>query len=270
MRDFHVACGQFEAIAGNKAKNIAIMYAQAQQAARVGADLILFPELALTGYLHVEQITPLAEPLSGSNIISLTACAREFSISLAFGFAEIEQQTGKVYNSLVIVDKQGQIAGVYHKIHLWDSERRWATAGTRCVPFDLEGIRAGAWICYDTRFPELARSVFLNGAVLGLVATAWLGPTDEWELALRARALDNAFFVAGSDIISRDPDLLCRGSSMIVGPHGNVLARAEEGQESVIDCVLDWDDLHRQRTRLPLAKDRRPTSYTDLTRAGTV
>jgi len=108
--------------------------------------------------------------------------------------------------------------------------------------------------------------VALGGADLGLVATAWLGPGDEWELALRARALDNSIFVAGADIISYDPMLRCWGRSMIIGPKGKVLAKAEPEREGVIDAVLRGEELDAQRNRVPLLKDRRPDLYGDVIR----
>ena len=133
--------------------------------------------------------------------------------------------------------------------------------------FEYEGVKVSGWICYDTRFPEMARLAFLAGAELCLVPTAWLGPAEEWELALRARALDNACFAAGADLINPLPGLICRGASMIAGPHGEVLARAEQGVECVIDAVLDPEAMRSQRDRIPLLRDRRPGFYRGLASA---
>ena len=94
-----------------------------------------------------------------------------------------------------------------------------------------------------------------------MAVAAWLGPGEEWELALRARALDNSIFVAGADIISPDPTLRCHGLSMIVGPKGNVLARAEPDQAGIICATLSQADLDAQRGRVPLLDDRRPRVY---------
>ena len=84
---------------------------------------------------------------------------------------------------------------------------------------------------------------------------------QRWELSLRSRALDNCIFVAGADIISTDPDLYCVGASLIVNPKGKVLARAEPGQEGIIDALLEERVLEAQRRRVPLFKDRRPGLY---------
>ena len=266
MRDFHIACGQFAPEPGDKAKNTAQMIRQATEARDVGSELILFPELVVTGYLEPEQIRPLAEPLTGPAVQALGAAARDLGIAIAFGFAELQVRQGTLHNSLVVLDRQGEVAGVYRKMHLWATEKQWATPGTRATTFDVADIRCGGWICYDTRFPELARMAALSGVDVALVATAWLGPGEEWKLSLRARALDNSMFVVGADIISYDPVLRCYGLSMIVGPKGNVLAEAKPEQEGVIHAVLKAQDLEAQRKRVPLLSDRHPGLYGLLTR----
>ena len=220
----------------------------------------------MTGYLAPEAVIPLAEPLSGPSVQTLARAARELGIAIAFGLAELDEGRGVRYNSLVALNQEGEIVGVYHKMHLWAREKEWAEGGSSAPVFDIAGVRCGGWICYDTRFPEVARLVALKGADVGLVATAWLGPGDEWELALRARALDNSMFVAGADIISYDPALRCLGRSMIIGPKGKILAQAEPEREGIIDAVLKGEELEAQRNRVPLLKDRRPELYSDLVR----
>lgn len=264
-RDIRIACGQFAAKPGDAAANVARMIDYAGQAQAQGCELILFPELMVTGYLSPERVLPLAEPLTGPSVRSLALAARQLGIAIAFGMAELDEARGARYNSLVIVDRAGQVAGVYHKMHLWDTERQWAEPGSEVLAVELDGVRYSGWICYDTRFPELARLGALAGAEVGLVSTAWLGPGEEWALALRARALDNGMFVAGSDIVGPDPALRCRGLSLIVGPKGNVLARAEPDSEGVICATLRQADLDAQRGRVPLLRHRRPALYGGLT-----
>lgn len=266
MRDFHIACGQFAAEPGAKSKNIARMIAYASEAKSRAAELILFPELVVTGYLSPGEIISLAEPLTGSSVQSLAKAARDLQIAIAFGIAELDAERDTRYNTLVVLNKQGEMVGVYRKMHLWASEKEWARGGTGVPIFDVDGVRCAGWICYDTRFPEAARMAALAGADVGLVSTAWLGPAAEWELALRARALDNSIFVAGADIISYDPRLRCLGNSMIVGPKGNILAKAEPETECVICALLRAEELVAQRNRVPLLRDRHPGLYGQLVR----
>jgi predicted amidohydrolase len=260
MNRFHIACGQFVATPGDKGANVARMLAYARQARERGCALVLFPEWIVTGYLPAEKVAPLVESVKGPSVERIARGAREMGIAIAFGLAE-QGEAGACYNSLVVVGSNGELAGVYRKIHLWGAEEAWAVPGTEVVAFDLGGVRGSGWICYDTRFPEVGRLSALTGADVALVSTAWLGPREEWELALRARALDNSFFVAGADIINHRPDLRCVGASLIVGPRGEVLAQAEPGQEGIIDAVLDGAALERQRGRVQLLENRRLDVY---------
>ena len=265
IRDTRIACGQFAAKPGDAAANVARMIGYAGQAQAERCELIVFPELIVTGYLAPDRIPPLAEPLSGPSVSSLAQAAGEMGIAIAFGMAELDEARGVRYNSLVVVDRAGQVAGVYHKAHLWDTEREWAEPGREVLSVDLGDLVYSGWICYDTRFPEWARLGALAGAEVALVPTAWLGPGSEWELALRARALDNGIFIAGADIVGPDPALRCHGLSLIVGPKGDVLARAEPDSEGIICATLRKADLDAQRGRVPLLRHRRPALYGGLT-----
>jgi predicted amidohydrolase len=233
------------------------MVSYAEEAAASGARIVLYPELIVTGYLAAERMPALAEWLTGAAVTRLAAAADGLGICLAFGLAE-RTESG-AHNSLVFVDGGGRVAGVYRKVHLWDAEKTWAQPGAGAVTVTLDGLDVGGWICYDTRFPELARAEALAGAELALVATAWLGPGEEWELALRARAVDNGIYVAGADIV--DPEIGCRGRSLIVDPRGTVIARAEPDTEGLILADLDPDVMAQQRGRVPLLRDRRPEAY---------
>ena len=258
MKPLRIACCQFRAAPADKIGNIDRMRGFAEEAARLGARIVLYPELIVTGYIAAERIPALAEPVPGPAVSSLAKVAAGLGVALAFGMAEREPD-GTGHNSLVFLSSRGELAGVYRKAHLWDTEKRWAVPGVGSIVVDYEGARAGGWICYDTRFPELARAQAVAGAELGLVSTAWLGPGEEWELALRARALDNAMFVAGADIV--DPGIGCHGRSLVVDPNGNVIARARADEECLITADLDPEVMARQRGRVPLLRDRRPEAY---------
>ena len=252
MRAIRVACGQFQA--GNLSENVAIMHDQAGEARSRGAEIVVFPELALTGYLPAPGVLDHCQPLDGDGVASMRDVARELGIAIVFGLPEL---TGGVrYNTMLALDATGAIAGIYRKIHLWKTED-WAQPGTSIDPSELAGVTCASWICYDTRFPEIGRAAALGGADLCVISTAWLGPGDEWELAVRSRALDNSVFVAGSDIINPDPSLRTCGRSLIVSPKGHVLARAAEDVPGVIVADLDPEEQQAQKDRVPLLDDRR-------------
>jgi len=264
MNMLHIACGQFIADPGNKDANIAAIERLAVEASGRGCELVVFPEMALTGYLPPDQMPPLAESAEGESAKRIAEAARSSGIAIAYGFPELVEGQDLKFNTFIVFGSDGREIGRYRKIHLWDTEAKWCAPGTEIPTFDLKGTSLSGWICYDTRFPELARLEFLAGAEVCLVPTAWLGPPEEWELSLRARALDNTIFVAGSDIVNPLPGLECRGLSLIVGPHGEVLARAEAGTECVIDAKLDPATMKQQRDRVPLKRDRVPSFYGGL------
>lgn len=242
------------------AANVRLMDAQAREAAEAGARLVVFPELALSGYLAPEQIPPLAVRLDGPEVAGVRAAARSAGIGIAFGFAELLPD-GTRRNSMAFMDGSGEILAVYHKAHLWDTERAWAAPGEGFPALSFHGVRFGMWICYDTRFPECARSYFLSGATCALAATAWLGPAEEWELAVRARAMDNCMFVAASALQGGGPGLSFHGGSLVADPHGRIVARAPEGFQGVITADYDDGEVSSARARLPLARDRRRDLY---------
>lgn len=255
-----IACGQFVPAPGEIEANLATMQGQAREAASRGASLIVFPELAATGYLKASQLRALSVRSSGPEVAALARTARESSIRIAFGFPELGSD-GRLHNSLGFIEPAGGLRSVYRKVHLFGSESSWAAAGEGFECFESDGIRIGLWICYDTRFPEAARTLALAGATLCLTGSAWFGPADEWELALRARAMDNGIFTAGAALQGRALDLPLHGASVIVDPHGRVLARAGEGTTEVITASYDEEAVASFRARLPLLQHRRPEAY---------
>jgi len=259
MKNFRVACGQFFVKKGEKEKNISQMIDYAESAADNSCDLILFPELSLTGIIPPKELKKMAEPLDGINIRKLVKISEEKKIAIAFGFAEFCYDSKNYFNSMVIINKKEGIVGVYRKMHLWDTDKDWAHKGDSIITCKIEKTIISCWICYDTRFPEIGRLAALKGADLALVSTAWLGPRDEWELSLRGRAIDNSIFVAGADLI--DEEMNCIGLSMIVDPFGKILKKAKPREEGILFTDLNAEDRIKQVKRLQLIESRCPENY---------
>jgi predicted amidohydrolase len=255
-----VACGQFAPGPGEMKRNGERIDALAREAAAQGAALLVLPELCLCGYPTSEEAPARAVAARGEEIGRLEESARVNGIALCFGFAE-RADDGRLYNSMACVSGNGAPLSVYRKVHLWKTEKAWATPGSAFPRFTLGTLRLGMWICYDTRFPEVTRSLAVAGVTLGLVGSAWFGPAEEWELALRARALDNGIFVAGASVQGAFGGQAFHGASLIVDPHGRVIARAREGRDEVICAEYDDAALRSFRERLPLLDDRRPETY---------
>jgi len=253
-----VACAQLACAGGDIPGNTSIMAEMAVRASRLRARILVFPELCLSGYLAPSDALRLAVSANGPEIGELCAVAQETGVALCFGFPE--RAPDGLYNSMAFVEKDGRQPIVYRKVHLWVTEKGWASEGKRLVSFQVDDQRCGMWVCYDCRFPEVARALALGGATLGLIGSAWFGPAPEWELAARARALDNGIFVAGATAQGKFGAAALHGESLIVDPHGNILASAPEGEECVIAAECDQRAVDSCRKRLPLLQDMRPGS----------
>ncbi len=253
-----VGTAQYTAVRGDITANLELIEGFVKEAARKQARMLALPELATTGYLKPECIGPLAESIPGPTFARLQRIARDYGIGLACGIAEFEPSCNSRFNSMVLLNRKGDEILRYRKVHLWETENQWAEPGDSFPVADFEQMPTGMWICYDSRFPETGRSLAHNGAKLALVATAWLGPGPEWILATRSRAMDNGIFVVGSAL--QGPHF--HGPSLIVSPHGTILAQGEEGRDMVVYAEVDNTAVERFRGRLPLLQHRRPSAYT--------
>lgn len=252
-----ICCAQFQGAPGDPARNIARMADLARQAReKEAADLVVFPEMAISAYGPVDVLQAHAQGLDGDHVGAMAEIAGNCAVDLAFGMAE-RYEDGRLYNTMVYIDLEGRTLAAYRKTHLFGPERDWATPGPGAATFQTRFGPTTMWICYDTRFPELARAAAVRGARLALVSTAWFGPPEEWDLALRARALDNGIFVAGADQISDREGLVCRGLSRIAGPHGDLRAAARPGEEGLIVAEIDLEDCRCFYDRVPVLEHRR-------------
>lgn len=252
-----IGCAQYTAINGDSVANLATIARLTETAAQDGVTLLVLPELSVSGYARPEINIASAEPIPGPTSNQLSTIARQHRVALAVGLVEKDPTTEQLHNIMLLLDQDGVEILRYRKVHLWDTEAEWATPGTSFPVATIQDASVGMWICYDTRFPEAARSLAKNGAQLALVATAWLGPAEEWELALRSRAMDNGIFVAGSAHQGKS----FYGVSMIVDPHGTILAQGTPSEESVIAADIDLEVMKNFHERVPLLRHLQPESY---------
>jgi predicted amidohydrolase len=180
---------------------------------------------------------------------------------------------GGIRNTALVIGADGEIAGGYDKIHLFDARidgRSFEasgveTAGDRPVLLNVAGATLGLTICYDVRFPELYRALALAGAQVLLVPAAFTHRTGEahWELLLRARAVENsAYVVASATVRGADDDAFpTYGHALAAGPWGEVLA--DLGTASAASRVLELDlsETDRRREMLPVLRGVRPDAY---------
>lgn len=256
---------------GTVATNLARLTEAAAQAAGRGADLLVCPEMFLTGYaIGPEAVRRLAEPVDGASAGRAAAIARDADIALLYGYPELGPD-GRVYNAAQLLDRHGVPLANHRKTHLFSDLDRSAFApgdGPPTVAV-VDGVRLGILICYDVEFPENVRALALAGCELVAVPTANMVPFSfVMEHLIPTRAFENHLFVAYVNRCGHEGDIAYLGGSCAVGPDGRDLARAGPGEE-----LLTADlELARLRDRPPLntyLADRRPELYADLAVSGT-
>jgi len=233
--------------------------AAACEAARLGARLLVTPELSLTGYA-LDDPAAAAEPADGPGARAVAALAARHGIAVAHGFPERDPGTAAVHNSVRLTGPQGEALACYRKTHLYGAfETGHFTPGDRLVVQTvLHGIRVGLLICYDVEFPEAVRAHALAGTQLLLVPTALMSPFDfVADTLVPARAWESGLFIAYVNRHGREGDYEFTGGSCLAAPDGTVPARA--GREETL-LVADVDPAGL-KTGNSYLTDRRPELY---------
>lgn len=255
-----IAAGQFSA-GIDLSLNLKAIARLIRKAADVSAEWLVLPESSM----YASPGPPadpgvIAQDLDGPFVRQAAALAREAGVGVVVGMME-SRQGGPPYNTLVAIDGQGRLSGLYRKIHLYDafgySESAWTSPGdiTRPQTLDMGAFRAGMLTCYDLRFPESARYLIDAGADVLLLPAMWIagpGKEDHWNTLVRARAIENTSYVVAANQCGP----LATGYSLIVDPFGVVVANAAEG-EGLIYADLDPNRLREVRLRVPFLQNRR-------------
>ena len=267
-RTAHLALVQFESKLCDPVANTAKACVMIAEAAAQGTDLVVLPELFSTGYqLNIvgPRISELAEPVDGPTVRALQEAASKAGCYVIAGLALTHELPGVPFNSAVLIDRTGSVAGVYDKQHLWALERFYFRSGCESPVFDTDFGRIGIMICYDMGFPEVARMLTLQGAEIVVCPSAWCEEDhDVWNINAPARALENTVFVAAVNRYGREDDLYMGGHTLMCGPRGAVLAELPDEAEGVLHVEIDLDDVVRNRVSSPYLRDRRPDLYEEV------
>jgi len=248
---------------GGSGEALARLDRAAGKAAAAGANLLITPEMALTGYnIGPAAVRAVAEPLDGPMISALAEIALRHRISLLAGLPELGAD-GRIYNTIHLVDSRGNGRATYRKTHLYGAVDRtqFAPGPALETPVELDGWRLGLAICYDIEFPELARALALAGADAILVPTANMVPfTSVPTRIVPARAEENEVYVAYANYCGTEGEFTYCGLSCVCGPDGADLARAGGGEEMIF---ADLNKRHLAATRAISTHlaDRRPELY---------
>jgi N-carbamoylputrescine amidase len=255
----------------DKRENIARGLANLETAARGGAALACFAELAFE-WFHPQQpatgdVQGLAEPLDGPLVSAFRAKARELGIVVVLNL--FERRDDRTFDSSPVIDADGALLGVTRMVHITDyacfHERGYYAPGDTGAPvYATRAGRIGVAICYDRHYPEYMRALALGGADLVVVPQA--GAVGEWpdglyEAEMRVAAFQNGYFVALCNRVGREDRLEFAGESFVCSPDGVVVARAGRGSDEILYADLDLASAATSHARQLFLRDRRPELY---------
>ena len=275
MGTLRVAACQYEPHIADNDGNVALAARAVAKAVNGGAQLIVLPELASSGYVfQSEREAEAASESIGDGPFAgeLVRLAHQHDVTIVAGVAE--RGINCRYNSAVIVDSSG-VRAVYRKLHRFFDEQTWFESGSETIVVETEWGRLGVLICYDLWFPEVGRSLALAGADVVAVPTNWVASHKKTVYDQRgycqgnyvamATSAQNGFAMVCADRIGVEREVTFLGASIVVAPDGwPVAGPASRDAEQLLIAHIDLDDVAKARRRTPrndLLGDRRPDSY---------
>lgn len=232
-----------------------------QKASKDLPDVVVLPEMWNTGY-SLGNIQEIADR-SGSRVREeIAPLARECRCNLVAG-SVANLDDAKVYNSMYVFDRQGEEQARYDKMHLFQlmDEHLYLAGGEGVATFTLDGHLCGGVICYDIRFPELIRTLALQGVKILFVVAEWPYPRlSHWRHLLISRAIENQMFVVACNRVGTEGKTTFFGHSMVIDPWGEVVGELQE-EEGLLSVEIDPLQVEEIRKKIPVFADRRPELY---------
>ena len=268
MRELKVAVVQMRPELAKMEDNVGKMSETiARIATEQPVDVIVFPELSVTGYEGGARFAQMAQRVPGAVTNILGQHATDFGVYVLIGMAVKEDVETVLYNGAVLIAPDGEVAGTYRKVHLPAEERLSFRPGYQIKPIETEVGILGVMTGWDLTFPEMARSLMLSGAEIILLPAAWqVKDVDMWRTLLVARAYENDIFIAAANRIGEEPSYAFAGQSAVLSPAGEVLAALEEPEEGYIVVRLDLDEVRHRREESQFMLARQPNSYRPIVR----
>jgi len=251
-----IAIAQTDIKFEDKEHNLKKAHELIRTAAQRGAELVLFPEMSFTGFSMNTALTGEAEPYT---VTLMLDAAKKYNVAVGFGYVRLSD--GKAENHYIIADAGG-VRSDYIKLH------SFAIGGEgsafRCgeslpSPVSFGGQSVSAFICYDLRFPEIFRAV-CDSTDIAVVAANWpASRRAHWETLLRARAIENRFYIVGINCTGEQDGISYSGGSMVIDPDGNTLAEAGDCEKLLTVDIPD--DVKKKRRAFPVLDSRRSELY---------
>jgi omega-amidase len=259
-----IAAAQISCVLGDVDANIRKIRDFSERAQEGGAGLVVFPEVADTGYA-MPVIEACATPWTEGAVPELQRIAKDVSIAIICGVSE--RDGGSIYNSQVFIDAKGEIVGSYRKTHLFTGtpvgEDECFVPGSELRSFPFGGLRLGLSVCYDLRFPEVFRTLAIEEqANVFILSSAWPFPRIEhFRTLVTARAIENQSYMISSNRVGTDEGVTCCGSSAIIDPYGVTLASASVDREELVQAEVSAETITAVRNKMAVFAQRRPDVY---------
>ena len=257
-----VTCAQMDMALARPDDNFAHAVRLIEAAAAERPDVIVLPETWNTGFFPRENLPALCDRDCARVKAELGGLAKRFGVGLVAGSVS-NLRDGKIYNTACVFDRTGACIAEYDKTHLFTpmGEDKFYTPGDHLCRFTLDGVSCGLLICYDIRFPELTRSLTVDGLDLLFVVSQWPKVRAfHLRTLTTARAIENQMFLACCNSCGTAGETKYGGGSVLLDPWGATLAEAGE-EEALITADCDLSVLENIRSTIPVFRDRRPDLY---------
>jgi predicted amidohydrolase len=224
-------------------------------------DVIILPEMFSTAYAF--DVMDKVGDREGKELLkSFIPFIKSTHVNVIAGSVS-DFRAGGLYNTTYVFDRSGNVILNYDKLHLFGlmEEDKFLQSGDKIGYFEIDGSPSGVMICYDLRFPELARSLALKGAKVLFIPAEWPHPRlDHWRTLQIARAIENQMYVVSCNRVGEKGRDKFFGHSMVIDPWGEV--KAETGEdEDIVTVNIDLGMVNDVRKKMPVFKDRRPDVY---------
>ena len=257
-----VTCLQMNMKLGCPEENFAHAELLIYNAMKYNSDVLVLPETWNTGFFPKENLTELSCK-DGDEVKShIGTLAKQYGVNIVAGSVS-NVRDGKVFNTAMVFDRDGECIAEYDKTHLFTpmGEDDYYTCGDHLCRFELDGVKCGIIICYDVRFPELTRSLALQGLDMLFVVSQW--PKKRifhLRTLTTARAIENQMFVVCCNSCGTAGKTVYGGNSAIIEPFGKTLVLAGENEE-ILTAECDLQILNEIRNSIPVFRDRRSELY---------
>ena len=231
------------------------------------ADIVILPEDWSSGFSDemFKEMDKHVEELNGPSVSFLQNLAKEFNVWVVAGSISTRHSDG-MKNTLFLINRAGDIVGDYSKMHLYSDmdEDVPFLNGSKTEVYDTEFGKMGFMICYDIRFPELARTYALKDADVLVVVSDFPDPRlDHWKTLLKARAIENQMYVVACNRVGSSPMGTYFGHSLVIDPWGEIIVEGSNEQEIIV-CAADFRKTQHVRDLIHVFNDRQPQFYGEV------